>query len=105
MDVTMLPMVWPGTSVGEALDLLNQRGRAGVVMQNVDDTYRLLHAGDLLRARAKQVGTIGQINAGRPVLLLDDTKAKQFNLDLVRPVRTADAYEKMLAAHDMDYAL
>jgi hypothetical protein len=105
MDVTMLPLVWPGTAVQEALDRLNHAGRAGVVVQNFNDSYRLFYTGDLLRAREQMIATVGQVPGGEPVLLLDGGKAQQFGVDLVRPSRSADAYEKLLASQGVDYAL
>jgi hypothetical protein len=105
MDVTMLPMVWPGTAVREALDRLDEARRAGVVVQNFDDSYVLFYTGQLLRARDQMVATVGQVPGGHPVLLLDVGKAQQFSIDLVRPNRTADAYEKLLEANGVDYAL
>jgi hypothetical protein len=74
-------------------------------MQNADDSYRLFYIGELLRARDLTVATMGQVAGGQPVLLLDVQKALQFGADLVRPNRTGNAYEDLLQAHGVDYAL
>lgn len=105
MDVVVLPMVWPDTKVNVALEMLQAHRRAGVVRQDLNDTYRLLFAGDLLRARAAGVSVAGEVEGGRPIFLVDSSTATAFNADLIRPRRTWAAYEQMLDALDAHYGL
>jgi hypothetical protein len=105
MDVVMVPLVWPGTPVGEALELLKRRERSGLVVQNPDESYHLLYAGDLLRARAAGVSTVGEVERRHRVLTLNAEWASTYALDLVTPRRTGQNYERFLATEGAEYAL
>lgn len=104
MDVVMLPLVSPQTPVPSALDLLRRRERSGLVVES-DNEYTLLYAGDLLRARARQIATVGEVPKARPVPLLDADQARKFDLDLVRPRRTWQSYERVLDSLGALYGL
>jgi hypothetical protein len=105
MDVIVLPLVWPNTPVAGALEMLHTYKRAGVVRQGWDDTYRLLYAGDLLRAREDGIAEVGQIDAGESVMIVEMPAVTTFSIDIVRPRRTEPQYEQMLDAHGMTYGL
>jgi hypothetical protein len=105
MDVVILPLVWHTTPVAEALEMLKDNKRAGVVRENPDGTYRLLFAGDLLRARATAKTLVEQVQGGRDILLMDAPMATSANVDLVRPHRTWQPWEHLLDARAVEYAL
>jgi hypothetical protein len=106
MDVVMIPLVWPGEGVESALDVLRRRERAGLVVNNDPvHGYRLLHAGDMLRARQAGVPVVGEVTGGYPVLVVEPTLAESFHLDLVRPTLTWSQYEEVLDKHGTQFAL
>jgi len=105
MDVVILPLVWQTTPVGDALEMLKDSKRAGVVRENPDGTYRLLFAGDLLRARAAGKTLVEHVQGGRDVLLTDASMAASANVDLVRPHRTWQPWEQLLDARAVEYGL
>ena len=105
MGVVMLPIVSSTTTVDVALKLLRERKRGGVVVAHRDGTYRLLYASDLFRAKAQKVDTVAGVRKRRPVLLLDNSKARKYRVDLVRPLDTWQQYERMLTKLETDFAL
>lgn len=105
MDVVFLPLVWPATSVKDALDLLREYKRAGLVCQMQNDLYQLMYAGDLLRARAHAATTIADVHQRRPVLLVDEVRARPFGVDIVRPRRTSLQFEKLFDFSNVQYGL
>jgi hypothetical protein len=105
MDIVMLPRVLPTDEVGWAIRQLRERKRAGVVRHNTDDTYTLFYLSDLGRARTQKLSTMEQVPNGSPVVLLNSPYAAKYALDLVRPTRTAQAYEGMLADLGLSYAV
>lgn len=105
MGIVMLPLVFPGTPVQVAIDYLRARGCGGVVLSKPDGTCALLYAGDLLRARSKGITVVEQVTGARPVIVLDNQKGVQLQVDLVRPFRTQQSYEAMFSDRGVDYAL
>lgn len=105
MDVVVLPLVWSHTTVSEALDLLQQHKRSGVVCHGTDDRYQLIYAGDLLRARARAASTIALVGERHPVLLVDEQRARPFGVDAIRPRRTPLQYEHLFDASKVQYGL
>lgn len=106
VDVVTLPLVPPETQIGAALRILREQRRSGLVTRDRDGSnYRLLYAGDLLRARAAHTPTVGDVPDARPVLVLNARLAQSFALDLVRPMATGLSYERMLGERGFTYAL
>jgi hypothetical protein len=105
MDVVILPLISPDTSVMTALGLLRDRQRSGLVVEQLSEEYTLLYSGDMLRARAAKISWIGQVPGGRPMLRLRIEHARKYELDLVRPLKTWQSYERMLASNGVNYAL
>jgi CBS domain-containing protein len=105
MDVVTVPLVSPASTVEQALAAMNGARRAGVVVEEAPDRYRLLFAGDLLRARASNVPVVGAIGGGEAVVLVDPLLAQSFQIDLVRPSRSPLAYEQMLDARGSSFGL
>ncbi|MEO8076574.1 MAG: hypothetical protein ABI818_09620 [Acidobacteriota bacterium] len=105
MDVVTLPLVYSQAPVAQALELLRQYQRAGVVRYADNDTYELLFAGNLLRARAAGKTTVGEVEGGRRILIADAPIAREFHIDAVRPHRTYQQVEQMLDARGAQYAL
>jgi hypothetical protein len=101
----MIPLVWPQEQVSSALDLLHHRERSGLVVHSSADTYQLLHAGDLLRARDVDISVVGSVTGGYEVFVVEPPIAQSFGVDLVRPGRTPGQYEDMLDKHTTQYAL
>ena len=106
MYVIAIPLVVSDTRVTDAIELLRRRQRSGLVVDRANDHYHLLHAGDLLRARANKTVVVADVPGGHPVHLLDIGSAQKFGLDLIRPNRTPVEYERMFKAQKVtDYAL
>lgn len=108
MDAIIVPLVTQQAEVEPSMQLLQRRERSGLVVHHdleSPDRYRLLYAGDLMTARRDGVPTVGQVPGGHPVQVVDAVLAGSFGLDLVRPHRTWQQYELMLARHGVDYAL
>jgi hypothetical protein len=104
----MLPLVRPDEQVSPLPELLQTRGRAGLVVHHfleTPDRYRLLYIGDLIQARAAGVPTVGEVEGGHTVLVLDNSIAASDGLDLVLPMRTEQPYEDLLARHNVNYCL
>src|SRR5712691_10024298 len=95
MDTLSLPLIHAGVSLTEALNHLKTERRSGLVVED-GDTYRLLHAGDLLRARAAGARTLDQVQEGEPAILLQDIHVQEFGIDLVRPLRTRSQFKQLL---------
>jgi hypothetical protein len=105
MEVVTLPLVMPDFSVHAALRLMTSAARAGVVVAGSQDRYRLLFAGDLLRAREAGVAHVGGITQFEPVQIVNGALASRFDVDLVRPSASAQAYEKLLDDRQAKFAL
>jgi hypothetical protein len=105
VDVVILPLLNHSETVSVALKRMREAERSGIVRHNKDDTHTLFYAGDLLRAAAKRVRRLADVREGEHVVLLDIRRAQKFKLDIVRPLRTASAYETMFASAHADYAL
>jgi hypothetical protein len=106
MDVVIIPLLRPQAEVASALELLRRWERAGVVV-NPDwaSSYRLLHAGDMLRARDAGIPVLAEVPGGYSVLTVDQPMADAFHLDLVRPALTWQQYETMLDEQGAQFAL
>jgi hypothetical protein len=105
MDVVMIPLVRPQEQVSSALDLLYRRERSGLLVQSPSDTYRLFHAGDLLRGRAADISVVERVTGGYEVLVVELSVAQSFGVDLIRPFRTPRQCEGMLDRYRARYAL
>jgi len=98
-----LPFLNSPLSPNAALDLLRTTGRGALILKDQED-YKLLDAASLGKAQASGVVGINQIE-GRPVLLLDNSYAASFGVDLVRPRETVTKYTDMFKAVQKDFAI
>jgi hypothetical protein len=107
MDSLVLQLVRPSTSVVDALELLKASRRGGLVRQNPYpyDSYDLIYAGALLRARAKGVRLISGVTEAETIMFVDMPTVRSFDLDAVKPFQTADSYEKLLDHHRVSFGI
>lgn len=95
MDSVEIPLCSAGETIDGALGELRAKNRSGVVVQSAGG-YRLLHAGDLLYARDKGLATLGDVDDGQPVILLQEEHVKEFRLNTTNPKSTWHEYEAFL---------
>ena len=92
------------TSIDHALKELRRMKRGGLLIRNRDE-YRLLFAGDLLRARRDGMVTVQDIPAGYPVMVATDEHVHIHGLNLLEPQRTGQGYEAMLDQHKVRFGV
>jgi hypothetical protein len=106
MDAVTLPLVEPGVTIANAVKLLKERQRSGLVVEKSKEHYRLHYIGGLLEARDEgKPATVGGLKGGYDLLIPDQKITTRFGLDLIRPFRTGDAYVAALTEGGRDYAL
>ncbi len=90
----------------DAVTLLKERRRSGLVVEKDEEHYRLHYIGALLKARDDgKPATVGQLKGGHDLLIPDQKTTTRFGLDLIRPLRTGTAYEAALDDSRREYAL
>jgi hypothetical protein len=104
MDAISLPLVHNSDTVHLALARMKAYARGGVVVED-GDFYRLVHAGELLAARAACVEILASVKEGEPVRLVSSLDAQVHGMDLVRPLRTQPQYQSMFGSIPDQYAL
>lgn len=104
MDSVKLPSFSSTARVDDALDQLRVKKRSGLVIKGIRK-QRLLHTGDLLYAQAEGILTLGDVERGQPVLLLQDKDIAKFKLDSAKPERTGKQYERYLHSIKHRYTL
>ena len=104
MDSIDVPLCAAGQTIDGALDELRAKNRSGVVVESAGG-YRLLHAGNLLHARDRGLGTLGDVDGGQPVILLQAQHVREFRLDTTSPKNTWQEYQTFLRGASHRYTL
>lgn len=107
MDVISLPLLSNQDSLHLALARLKSYERAGVVVREDSDHFRLLHAGKLLTARADGYQLLSQVAGGEEVYVMTSVDVSNYSVDLVQPLATPGQYQSMFnaPAFAFDFAL
>jgi CBS domain-containing protein len=107
MEAIDLPLIPSSTSVADALDVLEQKKRAGLIVENGNE-YTLLYWRHLLQADHDQIRLVSGINDGIPVHLLTHQDAITHSIDLVRPLKSIAQYGGFFShpsRESLDFAL
>jgi hypothetical protein len=104
MDTVALPLLGSHSSVASAIAQLGRQGRSGLIVEQ-GDNYRVLHAGDLLRARRDGIEKLSEVGEGEPVMLLAPSHIASFGLDPIRPLRSQAQYQEFLTQSKRNYGL
>jgi hypothetical protein len=135
MNAVSVPLYQASSAVSLAdiLNDLRRLGRSGIVIEEGDE-YRLVFAGELLSARAQGAKSLqdflaiaqprGAAAIAQPrgaytstalavsggveyetMLLLGDSHAQRFRIDLVRPLRSWQEYETLFLTESSSFAL
>jgi hypothetical protein len=106
MDSIDVPIYKQSGRIGidDALGELRRKERGGVLIQD-GNRYRLLFAGDLLRARRAGVLNVQDVSGGEPVMVTTEEHAISHGLDLHEPHRTRRQFENILDYYNHSYTL
>jgi hypothetical protein len=105
MQAISLPLLSNQDSLHLALARLKSHERAGVVVHDGYQQFRLLHAGELLAAREAGKQFLSEVAGGESVYVIEPLEATNYKLDLVQPMRTPASYQNMLTASASEFAL
>jgi hypothetical protein len=102
MDAVWLPVVWRGESLENALAAMEGMNRSGVLVEG-DDSYDVVVKESVEYALKSGATMLAQVGRRDPVYVPEANAAPL--VDLIRPLRTAGAYETLLAGVGRSYAL
>jgi hypothetical protein len=91
-------------SIEDALAELRRKQRGGILIED-RGRYRLLFAGDLLRARHDGRLNVQDVPGGEPAMVATEEHAAAYGLDLDQPLHSWQQYETILDAHRRRYAV
>lgn len=92
------------TTINDALSELRRWERGAIVIH--DQTgYRLLFAGELLRARRDGVEIVQDIAGGEPMLAATEKEARSHDLNLHWPEDSQHQFEAILDEYNYHYVL
>lgn len=104
MDVIGLPTVYSRTSAASALDAMKRAGRRAVALRAGND-IRVVLEDDLERLSAEvELAKLGD-RSGYSATVLTAEVVREYGLDCVDPWQTSRAYETMLDALRVDFAV